>query len=88
MTISISIPKKLYEEARRREIDIESMIIEILLSESNLDPREEADIHLELAEKYFEEAKDYLAKKDPVQASEKLYKAAEECIKAMSKVQD
>ena len=39
---------------------------------------------IELAEKYFAEAKEYLTKSDAVQASEKLYKAVEECIKALA----
>lgn|GEM_PF-4334772 len=39
--------------------------------------------HLEFAEKYLEEGRS-LVDKDPVQASEKLYKAAEECVKALA----
>ena len=39
---------------------------------------------LELAEKNLAEAKELIAKGDPVQASEKLYKAVEECIKALA----
>ena len=37
---------------------------------------------IELAGKLLEEAEGYIAKKDPIQASEKLYKAAEESVKA------
>jgi len=37
-----------------------------------------------LAERYFEEAKDYINKKDAVRASEKMYKVVEECIKALA----
>ena len=40
--------------------------------------------HLMLAMKFLREGEDYIAKADSVQASEKLYKAAEESIKAMS----
>jgi hypothetical protein len=39
--------------------------------------------HLDLALRYLEEGRN-LADKDPVQASEKLYKAAEEAVKAMA----
>lgn len=39
--------------------------------------------HLKLAERYLEEGKE-LVEKDPVQASEKLYKAAEEVVKALA----
>jgi len=37
---------------------------------------------IELAGKFLKEAKGYVTKEDPVQASEKLYKAAEESVKA------
>jgi hypothetical protein len=40
-------------------------------------------VHLELAMKYLEEGR-ALVDKDPVQASEKLYKAAEEAVKALA----
>jgi len=43
----------------------------------------EAERHLKLALRYLEEGK-ALADKDPVQASEKLYKAAEEAVKALA----
>jgi hypothetical protein len=36
------------------------------------------------AEKYFAEAKEYVGKGDSVQASEKMYKVVEECIKALA----
>ena len=38
---------------------------------------------MEFAEKYLEEGRS-LVDKDPVQASEKLYKAAKECVKALA----
>ena len=43
----------------------------------------EAERHLELALKYLEEGRE-LAGRDPVQASEKLYRAAEEAVKALA----
>lgn len=51
---------------------------------NDLDPKDVARARIELAEKSLAEAIDYMAKKDPVQASEKLYKAVEECIKALA----
>lgn len=47
--------------------------------------RARADVkqHIDLALRYFEEGRS-LADKDPVQASEKLYKAAEEAVKALA----
>jgi Archaeal PaREP1/PaREP8 family. len=44
-----------------------------------------ASVHLNLALKYLEEGKT-LSDKDPIQASKKLYKAAEEALKAMALV--
>lgn len=38
------------------------------------------------AEKYLEEGKNYIKSGEPVQASEKLYKAAEETVKALAEV--
>ena len=40
--------------------------------------------HLELALKTEAEAKEYMARAEPIQASEKLYKASEEAIKALA----
>jgi hypothetical protein len=84
LSVTISIPKRLYDEAKRLGVDVESRIIEVLARELGLDPREEASLHLELAEKLFREAAALLEKGDCVQASEKLYKAAEEAVKAMA----
>jgi hypothetical protein len=53
------------------------------VKELNLDPRVGVEAHLELASKYLEEGRG-LVDKDPVQASEKLYKAAEEAVKAFA----
>lgn len=80
----VSIPRRVYEEARRRGVDVESRIVELLVAELGLDPRDESLLHLELVAKYLEEAEKLIEKGDVVQASEKLYKAAEESIKAMA----
>ncbi|MBP1448969.1 MAG: hypothetical protein JZD41_02980, partial [Thermoproteus sp.] len=48
-----------------------------------METREEVK-RLELAEKLLEEGLELVRRGDSVQASEKLYKAAEECIKAMA----
>ncbi len=82
MSTVISIPRKLYEEAVKRGIDIESRVVKLLARDLGLNPKDEASLHLELAEKYMEEAKMLLSEGDAVQVSEKLYKVAEECIKA------
>jgi hypothetical protein len=79
----VAIPKRLAEELGSRGFDVESLIIDLLTKLLNLDPKVAAESHLELAERYFEEGR-ALVDKDPVQASEKLYKGAEEVVKALA----
>lgn len=83
MGATITIPKRLYEEAVKRGVDVEEAVFKALAEALGADPNTLAEAHLELAEKYLEEGK-ALAEKDPVQASEKLYKAAEESVKALA----
>lgn len=83
---TIMVPRKLVEEAKKRGIDVEEIVIRALAEALELDPGELAWVRLELAEKMLGEAKDYLAKGDAVQASEKLYKAVEECIKLLAQL--
>jgi len=49
-----------------------------------LNPQDEITTRIELAKKFLDEARKYIDQGDPVQASEKLYKVAEECIKALA----
>jgi len=56
-------------------------MVELLVRVLNLDPKTTAQAHVELALRFLEEGRG-LVNKDPVQASEKLYKAAEESVKA------
>ncbi len=81
----VRLPRRVVEEAVKRGFDIESLVVESVMEKLGMDPREEALVHLELAEHFFEEAREYIEKGDAVQASEKLYKVAEECIKALAK---
>lgn len=53
-----------------------------------LDPGIAAEARIELAGKYLAEAEEHLARGDAVQASEKLYEAVEECIKALAELYD
>ena len=71
--------EQLIDETIRRGIDV----IDLLSKALNLDPGERALAHLELAEKFLSEGVG-LIDKDPAQASEKLYKAAEEAVKALA----
>ena len=80
--IVVKLPSILVEKLRGMEVDVESLVIDSVLNSLNLDPEEELKVHNELARKFLEEGRD-LIDEDPVQASEKLYKAAEEAIKAL-----
>ncbi len=68
---------------RERGFDVEDLIINLLMKSLNLDPKIAVEAHMELALKYLEEGRG-LIDRDPVQASEKLYKAAEEVVKALA----
>jgi hypothetical protein len=81
--LTLYVPSKLVEEARRRGFDVESLVVDLLVRTLNLDPRVAGEAHLELSLRYLEEGR-ALVDKDPVQASEKLYKAAEEAVKALA----
>ena len=80
--MAVYVPERLVVEARRRGFDVESLVVELLTRALDLDPQAASDIHLELSLRYLSEGR-ALVDKDPVQASEKLYKAAEEAVKAL-----
>jgi Archaeal PaREP1/PaREP8 family. len=79
----IFVPRRLAEEIEKRGLNLEDAIIEALSKQLNFDLKTIAESRLELAERYLAEGRS-LVDKDPVQASEKLYKAAEECVKALA----
>ena len=81
--MTLYIPSKLVEEARRRGFDVESLVVDLLVRTLNLDPRVAGEAHLELSLRYLGEGR-ALVNRDPIQASEKLYKAAEEAVKALA----
>ena len=83
MNASVTLPKRVVDELEKRGRDVEDFMLRLLSRELNLDPEIVAEARLELAEKYFADGKE-LVDKDPVQASEKLYKVAEECVKALA----
>jgi len=84
--LTISVPKRAVERARELGLDLESIAIEVLLRELKLDPAEEIETRLELAKGFLDEAKSYIVRGDAVQSSEKLYKAAEGCIKVLAQL--
>ena len=75
----MALPESLLEEAFRRGVDV----VDLLSKALGVDPPRRASAHLELAKRFLEEGT-ALAERDPVQASEKLYKAAEEAVKALA----
>ena len=79
--VAIYIPADIAERIRG---DLESYVLEAVIRSLNLDPGEEISARLSAAKHFLEEAGEYLSRGDAVQASEKLYKAAEECIKVLS----
>ena len=86
MSTMIPVPKRIADEVKRRGFSLEELVIEALTRAANLDPQLPIEHRLELAEKYSSEAEEYEKKGDAIQASEKLYKVAEECIKALSEI--
>jgi len=76
-------PRRIVEELGRRGVDPESYIVDLLVRSLSLDPMVGVEAHLELALRYLEEGR-RLADGDPVQASGKLYKAAEEVVRALA----
>ena len=79
----LAVPRRLVEELEKRGIDVESTLVDLLTKTLDLDVEVAVEAHLELALKHLEEGKN-LVERDPVQASEKLYKAAEETVKALT----
>ena len=84
INLTIPISKKIIKEAEKKGITIEDSFIAFLTEKLNIDPHTAAQTRLELAKKFLREAKTYIEKDNPIQASEKLYKTAEECIKALA----
>ena len=77
---AVHIPERIAEEIERRGLSV----VDLLAFSLGLDPGIVAEARVELAEKYLAEAEEHLARGDAVQASEKLYKVVEECIKALA----
>lgn len=76
-------PRRIVEELGRRGVDPGSYIVDLLVRSLSLDPMVGVEAHLELALRYLEEGR-RLADGDAVRASGKLYKAAEEVVRALT----
>ena len=83
MSVTIEVPELIASRAAEMGVDIEQEFLEYILRRLNFDNTMRMKIHLELAERFLKDGKK-LIDKDPIQASEKLYKAAEEAIKALT----
>ncbi len=83
MDTVVRLPEKLVKIIRGRGYDVEAFIIGAVEDKLGLDPREELETRLAIADYMFQRAKEELEKGDAVQASEKLYKVVEECIKVL-----
>ncbi len=83
VSVSVIIPKRIAEEITKRGLNLEDTVLNILIEKLGLDPATVTEARLELAKKYLGEGAE-LVDKDPVQASEKLYKAAEECVRVLA----
>lgn len=84
MSVSVSLPKRLVDALEANGLSIIDATLVAL--GDKLDPSAVAEARIGLAEKFLEEAREYIAKGDAIQASEKLYKVAEECVKALAEV--
>ncbi len=83
-SITVSLPKGLVDIIKQRGLDIESFVLEAVVEKLARDPQEEYLARLRIARYMLERAEEELARRDAVQASEKLYKAVEECIKVLA----
>lgn len=83
MPLQIILPERLASKLKELNVDPEAYVIDSIVRGLKLNPRDVLEVRVELAERFLEEGKQ-LMDEDPVQASEKLYKAAEECIKALA----
>jgi hypothetical protein len=81
--VSVIIPRRLAEEIAKRGFGLEEIVLSSLIEKLGLDPAAATEVRLELASRYLREGAE-LVDRDPIQASEKLYKTAEECVKALA----
>jgi post-segregation antitoxin (ccd killing protein) len=82
----VTIPDRLAGEARKRGLDLEALILDVLAEKLSRDPAEELWNRLEVAEHMIRRAREELDKGDPVEASEKIYKAVEEAVKVLARL--
>lgn len=79
----MELPPPLVEALRRRGLDV-GHVVDALAKSLDIDPPSLAKAHAELAVRAFREGLSHVERGDVVQASEKLYKAVEEAVKALA----
>jgi len=84
LSVSVPLPKRLVDALEANGLSVIDVIFAVL--GNKLDPGVVAEARIGLAEKFLDEAREYIANGDAIQASEKLYKVAEECVKALAEV--
>jgi uncharacterized protein (UPF0332 family) len=84
--LSRKVYDRLREEARRLNVSVEELVVDIILKTLNisLDPNDRVEFYLRLCEKFLSEAEEFLARGDYVQASEKGWGAATQIVKALA----
>jgi len=78
------VKRKIIEESKRRGINLEEYIAEIIVDHVSQNPEDKVELYLKLCEKYLKDAEDMLRKGDSIQASEKMWGAAATCVKAVA----
>lgn len=76
------IPSIIAEELRKRGLNPEDVMLGTLIKSMDLEPNTVIETRIELAIKYLNEGRELIVKDS--RASEKLYKAAEEWVKALA----
>jgi len=84
--LSRKVYDRLREEARRLNVSIEELVVDIISKTLNisLDPTDMVEFHLRLCEKFLAEAEEFLRRGDYLQASEKGWGAAAQIVKALA----
>ena len=80
----VSIPDGLLNLIRKKGFDPEVFIVDAINSMLKLDPETEVRVRVGIARYMYERAVEEIEKGDSIEASEKLYKVVEECIKVLS----
>ncbi len=79
----MELPETLVKILERRGLGAD-YVVDVILKSINADPEDYSAAHAELAIKMFKEGVRFLEENNIIQASEKLYKAIEETIKALA----